>query len=208
MQKKTPEKFSIARLDFAKGGGLLPVIVQDDATLRVLMLGYMNREALEKTLREERVTFFSRTKNRLWTKGESSGNYLNLVSIKADCDHDTLLAQVRPQGPACHTGQDTCFAEDNRAAGFLPRLEAIIQERKNQPLADSYTSSLFQQGLNKIAQKVGEEAVELIIEAKDDDERRFLDESADLVFHFLVLLVAKGFGLEDVLRVLERRHGR
>ncbi len=193
-------------LDFAKNAGLLPAIIQDVATEKVLMLGYLNEEALQKTLSEGRVTFFSRSKNRLWTKGETSGNFLAVKSIRTDCDKDTLLIKVKPVGPVCHTGSDTCFNESNSEKNFLKKLETVIENRKQHPSEASYTSSLFEKGINKIAQKVGEEAVEVIIEAKDENEELFLGEAADLVFHFLVLLAAKGHKLKDVVAVLERRH--
>lgn len=194
-------------LDFDKSGGLLPAIIQDAQTHQVLMLGYMNDAALQQTQETGLVTFFSRSKNRLWTKGESSGNFLRIVDIKTDCDQDTLLIRVNPVGPVCHTGADTCFDETNRQPGFLPHLQAVIRNRRDQPSTTSYTASLFQKGINKIAQKVGEEAVELIIEAKDDNEELFLNEAADLLFHYLVLLCAKGYELADVVKVLEKRHG-
>jgi len=193
-------------LDFAKGDGILPVIIQDSETRQVLMLGYMNREALDKTIAEQRVTFYSRSKKRLWTKGETSGNYLNVKDIKTDCDKDTILIQVRPIGPVCHTGSDTCFDETNEDKHFLQHLERIIQQRRDEPSGESYTSSLFRKGMNKVAQKVGEEAVELVIEAKDDNDDLFLGEAADLMYHYLVLLAAKGKTLKDVIQVLESRH--
>ena len=195
----------ITKLDFAKSNGLIPCIVQDVSTQTVLMLGYMNKEALEKTLREKRLTFFSRTKNRLCTKGETSGNYLNFVDCLMDCDQDTLLFKVSPVGPACHTGADTCFNEKNESSS-LDFLEAIIQERKANPKPGSYTNQLLDSGMNKIAQKVGEEAVELVIEAKDNDKDLFLGEAADLMYHYQVLLAAKGFKLADVIKVLRDRH--
>jgi phosphoribosyl-AMP cyclohydrolase / phosphoribosyl-ATP pyrophosphohydrolase len=195
----------IQKLNFDKSQGLIPCIVQDSKTNTVLMLGYMNREALEKTLAENKLTFYSRTKQRLWTKGETSGNYLRLVDVKGDCDDDTLLFKVRPEGPTCHTGSDTCFNEVNGLSG-LEFLEAIIQERKKNPKQGSYTNQLFDSGINKVAQKVGEEAVELIIESKDDNKELFLNEAADLMYHYLVLLIAKGHQLEDVLSVLRQRH--
>ena len=185
--------------------GLLPVIVQDSETKVVLMLGFMNNEALEKTIATKLVTFYSRSKQRLWTKGETSNNFLHLVSITADCDNDTLLIRATPDGPVCHTGADTCFNEKNDP-NFLQKLENIILDRKNNPTDSSYTSSLFQKGINAVAQKVGEEAVELIIEAKDNDDSRFKNEAADLLYHYLVLLRAKGFSLAEVVRVLENRH--
>lgn len=194
-------------LDFEKSGGLIPVIVQDEKTSKVLMLGYMNSEAFEKTKNEKRVTFFSRTKNRLWTKGETSGNFLDVVSIVEDCDNDTLLIKANPLGPVCHKGSDTCFNEKNSSnALFLEKLERIIRDRKNNPSAKSYTSDLFEKGINKIAQKVGEEAVELVIEAKDSNKDLFIGEAADLLFHYLVLLTAKDLTLEDVIKKLEERH--
>lgn len=192
--------------DFAKYHDcLVPVIIQDIQTNKVLMLGFMNEEALEKTKEESRVTFYSRSKQRLWTKGETSGNYLNVKEIIADCDNDTLLIKVDPDGPVCHTGADTCFNENNSSFS-LEKLEQIIADRKNNTSVTSYTSSLFAKGINKIAQKVGEEAVELVIESKDDDKEKFLDEAADLLFHYLILLKAKGYGLKDVEKVLAARH--
>lgn len=194
-------------LDFNKNtDGLVPAIIQDATTQKVLMLGYMNAEALSTTQTTEKVTFFSRTKNRLWTKGEESGNFLELVSIKEDCDHDTLLIQVNPQGPTCHKGTDTCWEESNTSSfGFLSTLGKTIKERKENNEDDSYVASLFRLGINKIAQKVGEEAVETIIEAKDADEELFLSESADLLFHYLILLEAKGFSLQDIEQRLASR---
>jgi len=197
----------LEKLDFDKTQGLIPCIVQDSQTNTVLMLGYMNREALDKTLSENKLTFYSRTKQRLWTKGETSGNYLHLIDVKIDCDDDTLLFKVKPEGPTCHTGSDTCFNETNQFSG-LEFLEAIIQERKKNPKAGSYTNQLFNSGINKVAQKVGEEAVELIIEAKDNNKELFLNEAADLMYHYLVLLTAKGYTLEDVLSVLRQRHSK
>ena len=194
-------------VDFSKyTDGLVPAIIQDDATGKILMLGFMNNEALLKTQELQKVTFFSRTKKRLWTKGEESGNFLLLKTISVDCDNDTLLIKVNPVGPVCHTGADTCFNEKNEAADFLASLEKIIAIRKNNPSDDSYTSSLFKKGINKIAQKVGEEAVELVIEAKDNNDVLFKDEAADLLFHYLILLQAKGFSLQDVVDVLKERH--
>ncbi len=198
---------NLDQLDFDKGGGLLPAVIQDAATDRVLMLGYLNREALEKTLEERLVTFYSRSKKRLWTKGETSGNYLRLVEWKADCDRDTLLLRVHPGGPVCHTGSDTCFDETNADGDFLRHLQQVIQDRKTNPSEGSYTTILLSKGINKVAQKVGEEAVELVIEAKDDNAELFLNEAADLLYHYLVLLVAKGHRLEEVISVLEERHG-
>ncbi len=195
-------------IDFSKSSnGLIPAIIQDSETKSVLMLGYMNAESYQKTLDTQRVTFFSRSKQRLWTKGEESGNFLNLVSIKKDCDNDTLLIQVRPEGPTCHTGSDTCWQEaNNQEYGFISKLENTIKKRReNDDSEKSYVASLFEKGINKIAQKVGEEAVEVVIEAKDNNDNLFLDESADLLFHYLILLQAKGFELNDVVRVLKGR---
>lgn len=204
------------KIDFNKNNdGLVPAIIQDNTTNKVLMLGYMNEESYNKTVETNKVTFFSRSKNRLWTKGEESGNFLDLVSIQNDCDDDSLLIKVNPQGPTCHKGTDTCWGEVNRDdLGFLSRLESVIEDRKKQsatPAAEraaksSYIVSLFDAGMNKIAQKVGEEAVETVIEAKDNNDDLFLDESADLLFHYLILLRAKGFGLKDIVKVLEKRH--
>ena len=187
--------------------GLVPAVVQDAKTKNVLMLGYMNEEAYKKTIDTKLVTFFSRSKNRLWTKGEESGNTLNLVDIKSDCDNDTLLVYAHPTGPTCHTGTDTCWGEDNIASyGFLSNLESTIHQRKTQANSEeSYVASLFKKGINTIAQKVGEEAVEVVIEAKDNNDDLFLNESADLLFHYLVLLQQKGFQLEDVVKVLQDR---
>lgn len=195
-------------IDFNKNkDGLVPAIIQDALTKNVLMLGYMNAEALEKTKASGLVTFFSRTKNRLWTKGEESGNVLNLVDIKLDCDSDTLLISVNPKGPTCHKGSDTCWNEANEQSfGFISKLENTITSRiKNADTQKSYVASLFSKGINKVAQKVGEEAVEVVIEAKDDKDDLFLEESADLLFHYLMLLQAKGFKLKDVVNVLKGR---
>ena len=188
--------------------GLVPAIIQDAKTKHVLMLGYMNEEAFQKTVSTKQVTFFSRSKQRLWTKGEESGNFLQLIDIKNDCDNDTLLVQVNPVGPTCHKGSDTCWNESNsQNFGFLTQLESVIKYRKeNAEAENSYVASLFKKGINKIAQKVGEEAVEVIIEAKDANDHLFLEESADLLFHYLILLQAKGFKLEDIALVLEKRH--
>ncbi|UNY98021.1 bifunctional phosphoribosyl-AMP cyclohydrolase/phosphoribosyl-ATP diphosphatase HisIE [Zhouia spongiae] len=188
--------------------GLVPAIIQDVSTKNVLMLGYMNEEAYVKTLETRKVTFYSRTKQRLWTKGEESGNFLNLINIKVDCDNDTLLIQADPVGPVCHKGTDTCWAEENISGfGFFSVLEDIIKSRQQSADADSsYVASLFAKGINKIAQKVGEEAVETVIEAKDDNEELFLNESADLLFHYLILLRAKGYSLKDIEKVLQDRH--
>jgi phosphoribosyl-ATP pyrophosphohydrolase/phosphoribosyl-AMP cyclohydrolase len=195
------------KIDFEKDNDLVPAIIQDATTKKVLMLGYMNEEAYKKTLDSKQVTFFSRSKNRLWTKGEESGHFLNLVDIKIDCDNDTLLVFVNPIGPTCHTGTDTCWKEDNiETFGFLSHLEKVITDRKDNPDDKSYTSSLFKKGINKIAQKVGEEAVELVIESKDDDKDLFLNEGADLIYHFLVLLQAKGYSLSQIVDILKDRH--
>lgn len=197
------------QIDYKKyENGLVPAIIQDAITKNVLMLGYMNEEAFLKTNQTKKVTFFSRSKNRLWTKGEESGNFLNLVSLKVDCDNDALLVQVEPQGPTCHKGSDTCWGEKNGSNfGFISKLEEVIEERKNNSENEkSYISSLFRQGMNKIAQKVGEEAVEVVIEAKDANDELFLNESADLLFHYLILLQAKGFTLSDIEKVLQNRH--
>jgi phosphoribosyl-ATP pyrophosphohydrolase/phosphoribosyl-AMP cyclohydrolase len=196
------------KIDFNKNNGLIPAIIQDAETKTVLMLGYMNAEALAKTKATRRVTFFSRSKQRLWTKGEKSGNFLNIVDIKLDCDNDALLVQVNPAGPTCHKGTDTCWEESNiQNFGFLSQLEDIIQNRKGDTSnKDSYVTSLFSKGINKIAQKVGEEAIEVVIEAKDNNDDLFLNESADLLFHYLILLKAKGYKLNDVVEVLKTRH--
>lgn len=196
------------KIEFNKNNnGLIPAIIQDNDTKNVLMLGYMNQEALDKTLETNRVTFFSRSKNRLWTKGEESGHFLDLISIKNDCDNDTLLIKVTPVGPTCHTGTATCWqGENNSSFGFISKLEETIKERKeNSNSEKSYVASLFEKGINKIAQKVGEEAIEVVIEAKDSNDDLFLNESADLLFHYLILLQAKGFELQDVVRILESR---
>lgn len=188
--------------------GLIPAIIQDATTKKVLMLGYMNEEAYQKTLETKQVTFFSRSKQRLWTKGEESGNFLNLVNIKNDCDNDTLLIQVNPVGPTCHKGTDTCWEEENQSNfGFFSTLEQVISERvANKDTKKSYVASLFEKGINKIAQKVGEEAVETVIEAMDNNDDLFLYESADLMFHYLMLLQAKGFTLKDIEAELKSRH--
>ncbi|NAS30552.1 bifunctional phosphoribosyl-AMP cyclohydrolase/phosphoribosyl-ATP diphosphatase HisIE [Flavobacteriaceae bacterium R38] len=197
------------KIDFEKNNdGLVPAVIQDVETKNVLMLGYMNEEAYQKTLDTQKVTFYSRSKERLWTKGEESGNFLELIDIKVDCDHDTLLVTVNPVGPTCHTGTSTCWGESNdQEFGFLSQLETIITNRKeNAENQDSYVASLFRKGINKIAQKVGEEAVETVIEAKDNNDELFLNESADLLFHYLILLQAKGFKLNDINNVLKNRH--
>jgi phosphoribosyl-ATP pyrophosphohydrolase/phosphoribosyl-AMP cyclohydrolase len=194
------------KIDFDKfENGLVPAIIQDSKTGKVLMLGYMNRESLAKTREENRVVFYSRSKRRLWMKGEESGNYLHVIDILADCDNDAILVKAVPTGPVCHTGADTCWNEKNEA-DFLTHLEEVIKERKRDIDGKSYTSSLFKSGINKIAQKVGEEATEVIIEAKDNNRDLFLNESADLLFHYLVLLAAKDTSLTDVITVLKSRH--
>lgn len=191
-------------VNFSKGNGLVPVIIQNSNTLQVLMLGYMNREALEKTEAEKRVTFFSRSKNRLWTKGEESGNFLVVNDIQIDCDNDTILVKATPQGPTCHTGTTSCFKEET-AKGFLYELEKTINQRINENDENSYTNKLYRRGINKVAQKVGEEAVELVIEAKDNDDNLFKNEAADLLYHYLILLKAKNFRLEDIENILLER---
>lgn len=196
-------------LNFKKSAdGLIPAIIQDAVTNKVLMLGYMNQEAFDKTRKENRVTFFSRSKNRLWTKGEESGNFLNVKEIREDCDQDTVLIKVNPVGPVCHTGSDTCFNEVNGTVDFLLKLEDIIRDRRNNPSDASYTSSLFAKGINKIAQKVGEEAIEVVIESKDDDGELFKNEAADLLFHYLILLQAKGFTISDITKILQIRNSK
>lgn len=194
-------------IDIKSSHGLIPAIIQDSETKNVLMLGYMNEESIKKTIETQKVTFFSRSKQRLWTKGEESGNFLNLISIKNDCDGDTLLIQAKPVGPTCHTGADTCWQEENKENfGFISSLEkTIATRRENADAEKSYVASLFEKGINKIAQKVGEEAVEVVIEAKDNNDDLFLSESADLLFHYLILLQAKGFQLNDVVQVLKKR---
>ncbi len=201
-------------LNFEKMGGILPAVIQDSQSGEVLMLGFMNREAYEKTISEAKVCFYSRTKKRLWTKGEESGNFLNVVGIREDCDNDTLLVSVNPVGAVCHTGQRTCFGEEAvnfskkplKDLDFLKTLQELLQSRKKELPENSYTSDLFRAGVNKIAQKLGEEAVELVIEAKDSNDDLFLNEAADLLFHLMILLVNRGFRLEDVIRILEERH--
>lgn len=190
------------------GDGLVPAIIQDDRTNKVLMLGFMNREALDMSRNTGKVTFYSRSKKRLWTKGEESGQFLILKDIKLDCDQDSLLIKVIPTGPVCHTGADTCWDEKNESNDFLTRLGNIIQDRKNDPKENSYISGLFKKGINKITQKVGEEAVELVIEAKDQNENLFMNEAADLLFHYLILLEAKGHNLKEVEDVLQVRHDK
>jgi phosphoribosyl-ATP pyrophosphohydrolase/phosphoribosyl-AMP cyclohydrolase len=196
-------------IDFNKNSNqLVPAIIQDNITKNVLMLGHMNQEAFDKTIETNQVTFFSRTKNRLWTKGEESGNFLNVVSIQNDCDQDTLLILVNPVGPTCHKGTDTCWGEKNEPTfGFLSQLEEVIKNRREAGNSEnSYVASLFEKGINKIVQKVGEEAIEVVIEAKDNNDDLFLNEGADLLFHYLILLQAKGFTLKDIVKVLENRH--
>ena len=192
-------------IDFKKGNGLVPVIIQDNTTMQVLMLGFMNAEALSKTEQEGRVTFFSRSRNELWTKGETSGNYLYVKKIRADCDSDSILILADPAGPVCHTGSFSCFGEDI-ARGFLYKLEKIISQRTDDDTEGSYTNKIFRKGINKIAQKVGEEAVELIIEAKDNNDDLFKNEAADLLYHLLILLKAKSVSLTDIEKVLSERH--
>lgn len=197
----------VRRVDFSKSSsGTVPAVIQDSVTRVVLMVGYMNKEALLETIDSELVTFFSRSKNRLWVKGETSKHYLHLVDIKLDCDFDTLLIKAKPEGVVCHTGAETCFNEDNTSLDFLRNLEKIIDGRKKRPVSGSYTSTLFKKGINAMAQKVGEEAVELVIESKDNNPKLFLNEAADLLFHYLVLLQAKNKTLDDVIDVLEKRN--
>jgi len=191
-------------IDFKKGDGLVPVVIQDIDTLQVLMLGYMNEEAFSKTEESKKVTFFSRSKNRLWTKGEESGNFLNVKEINIDCDNDTILIKVNPVGPTCHTGTTSCFKGET-AKGFVYSLQATINQRIDEKTEGSYTYDLFKRGINKVAQKVGEEAVEVVIEAKDNDIQLFKDEAADLLYHYLILLKAKGLKMEDVEEVLKAR---
>lgn len=198
---------SIDQVDFEKEKGLVPAVIQDAQTGKVLMLGYMNKESLQKTQETGHVTFFSRSKQRLWTKGESSQNYLNVVGILVDCDNDSLLVKVKPEGPTCHTGTDTCWAESNdNNTQFLDYLTEVIKKRRQADPSESYTAMLFSKGINKVAQKVGEEAVELVIEAKDNDANLFKNEAADLLFHYMMLLEAKDYSLHDVIEVLKERH--
>ena len=207
MKKKYAEV--IKRIDFSRSeNGLIPVIVQDSSTNVVLMLGFMNREALQETIDSGLVTFYSRSKQRLWVKGETSKNFLQVVDIKNDCDFDTLLVKAKPDGVVCHTGAETCFNESNTSEFFLLTLEKIINGRKKHPVSGSYTSTLFKKGLNAIAQKVGEEAVELVIESKDNNKKLFVNEAADLIFHYLILLQAKNVTLDDVLDLLKERHNK
>lgn len=191
-------------IDFEKGNGLVPVIIQNNNTLQVLMLGYMNEDAFKKTKAENKVTFYSRSKNRLWTKGEDSGNYLNVVDIKIDCDDDTILIKANPVGPTCHTGSTSCFNEET-SKGFVYALEDLITKKIDNNDENSYTNKLYKRGINKVAQKVGEEAVELVIEAKDNDPNLFKNEAADLLYHYLILLKAKGFSFKEIENILENR---
>jgi phosphoribosyl-ATP pyrophosphohydrolase/phosphoribosyl-AMP cyclohydrolase len=191
--------------DFKKGNGLIPVVIQDNSTLQVLMVGYMNQEAYDKTISEQKVTFFSRSRNRLWTKGETSGNFLYVESVQTDCDNDSLLIKASPAGPTCHTGSTSCFGEET-AKGFMYSLEKVINQRIDSDSTESYTNRLYRKGINKVAQKVGEEAVELVIEAKDDNIDLFRNEAADLLYHLLILLKTKNIDLESVEEVLKSRH--
>jgi phosphoribosyl-AMP cyclohydrolase / phosphoribosyl-ATP pyrophosphohydrolase len=192
-------------IDFNKGNGLIPVIIQDNINLQVLMVGYMNEEALKKTEKEGKVTFFSRSKNRLWTKGETSGNYLIVKEITIDCDNDALLVKVDPEGPVCHTGKKSCFGEET-SKGFIYELEHIVSQRIDNNITESYTNKLFRKGINKVAQKVGEEAVELVIEAKDDNPDLFKNEAADLLYHLLILLKTKKISFSEIEGILKSRH--
>ncbi len=196
------------KIDFEKCGGLVPAIIQDATTCQVLMLGYMNQEAYDKTVKTKKVTFWSRSRNELWTKGETSGNYLNLVSIKVDCDHDTLLVRATPDGPTCHKGTDTCWGEDNTANPllFLTELQDFINRRHEEMPEGSYTTSLFKDGINRIAQKVGEEALETVIEATNGSSEKLIYEASDMIYHLVVLLASKGLRIEDVAAELARRH--
>jgi phosphoribosyl-ATP pyrophosphohydrolase/phosphoribosyl-AMP cyclohydrolase len=197
------------KIDFKKySDGLVPAIIQDYKTHKVLMLGFMNEESMNKTLQEGKVTFYSRTKKRLWTKGEVSGNFLHVKEVLPDCDSDTLLIKAIPVGPVCHTGADTCWSERNHPEDFLYYLEDIIELRKKSQDGKSYVKQLFEKGINKIAQKLGEEAVEMVIEAKDNNDELFLNEGADLLFHYLVLLNAKGYNLQDIVSILQARHSK
>ena len=205
--QKMTQKILKMKVEYSKyADGLVPAIVQDDRTGRILMLGFMNEEAVNKTKDSGKVTFYSRSKKRLWTKGEESGNFHDLKNILADCDNDTLLIKAIPRGPVCHTGADTCFSEKNQSIDFVYLLEEVIEGRRQNPAEGSYVSGLFKKGINAIAQKVGEEAVELVIEAKDNDHERFLNEAADLLFHYMILLKTKNCNLKDVVTVLEKRH--
>lgn len=193
-------------INYEKGNGLIPCIVQDNSTLQVLMLGYMNQEAVDQTIETKKVTFYSRSKERIWVKGEESGNFLEFISMQVDCDNDTLLIVAKPTGPTCHTGTKTCWKEEKSTSyGVIERLENVILDRINNPNDKSYISDLVSKGINKVAQKVGEEAIETVIEAKDNNDDLFLNESADLFFHYLILLQAKGFKLDDVLTILSTR---
>jgi phosphoribosyl-ATP pyrophosphohydrolase/phosphoribosyl-AMP cyclohydrolase len=198
--------FKIEDINFAKMDGLVPAIIQDFRTMKVLMQGFMNAEAFEKTIQLKKVTFYSRSKERLWTKGEESGNFLEVKEMFLDCDQDSILVKVNPLGPVCHKGDDTCWQEENHQSNFLYELESVLKSRKAADPSTSYTASLFAEGINKVAQKVGEEAVELVIEAKDDNEELFLNEAADLMYHYLVLLTFKGYSLKDIEKVLIERH--
>ena len=193
------------QIDFTKGNGLVPVVIQDYKTLQVLMVGYMNEEALSKTRKDKKVIFFSRSKNRLWTKGETSGNYLYVEEISADCDNDSILIKVNPAGPVCHTGSTSCFGEET-AKGFIYELEHVINQRIENNIKESYTNKLYKKGINKVAQKVGEEAIELIIESRDDNIDLFKNEAADLLYHLLILLKAKGANMQSIEEVLKERH--
>lgn len=193
------------QIDFSKGNGLVPVVIQDNNTLQVLMVGYMNEEAFDKTMKEKMVTFFSRSKNRLWTKGETSGNFLYVKEILADCDNDSILIKADPAGPVCHTGSTSCFSEET-PKGFIYKLESIINQRIENNAGESYTNKLYKKGINKVAQKVGEEAVELVIESKDNNIDLFRNEAADLLYHFLILLKAKNTDLQSIEDVLKKRH--
>lgn len=193
------------KIDFSKGNGLVPAVIQDNNTLQVLMVGYMNEEAFKKTKKEKKVTFFSRSKNRLWTKGETSGNFLFVEELLSDCDNDSILIKVQPAGPVCHTGSTSCFSEET-AKGFIYELEKVISMRIKNNAADSYTNKLYKKGINKVAQKVGEEAVELIIESKDDNIDLFKNEAADLLYHFLILMKIKDISLQSIEDVLKKRH--
>lgn len=197
----------MTNINFDKGNGLIPAVIQDNNTLQVLMVGYMNEEALKKTEKEKIVTFFSRSKNRLWTKGETSGNYLHVAGISIDCDNDTLLIKVNPDGPTCHTGSTSCFGEES-AKGFIYKLEQVISERIDNNVEGSYTNKIFRKGINKTAQKVGEEAVELIIEAKDNNQDLFINEAADLLYHILILLKAKEVRFTEIEECLKNRHNK
>jgi len=200
-----PIVMKMNQINFSKCNGLVPVVIQDNTTMQVLMVGFMNDEALTKTLKERKVTFFSRSKNRLWTKGETSGNYLNVIELKPDCDNDSLLVKVNAEGPVCHTGTNSCFNETT-SKGFLYKLEQVINQRIDDNVPDSYTNKIFRQGINKTAQKVGEEAVELIIEAKGDNIDFFKNEAADLIYHLLILFKSKGISMSDVEECLMKRH--